>query len=221
MENEKTEKVIEPKAEAVEAPVPQAETKTGWMPKRTFLLIVLLVVITVSLLALALLPSFKNILVTTTSKPAAVLSYAQTELSFSTPTTATPSGYKTDVLISTGENKVTAVQLEIKYDPKVLTNVDVKAGTFFATPIILLKKIDTVSGRITYVLGISLGNKAAVGIGTVATITFAPLSNQTTVKTPINFEPKTAVTAVGYAQSVLLKSTGVLFSISPTPTVTK
>jgi len=214
MENEETEKVIEPKTETIETPVAHVETKAGWMPKRTFLLITLLVVITACLLALALIQNVKS---PTVTKPIATLSYAQTNLSLSEPVIATPSGYKTDVLIST-KNKVTAVQLEINYDPKVLTNVDVKAGTFFATPTILLKKIDAINGRITYVLGIGLGDTAATGKGTVATITFAPLLGQTTVKAPINFAPKTAVTAIGYVQSVLLKSTGVLFSISPTPT---
>jgi hypothetical protein len=66
--------------------------------------------------------------------------------------------------------------------------------------------------------GIGLGGTPVIGKGTVATINFSTLPGLKTIKTPINFEPKTAVTAVGYAQSVLLKSTGVLFSISPTPT---
>ncbi len=221
MEENTAQPIQQSQQPVVPAPAPQQPTPTqpkiDWMPKRTFLLIALLVVITVCLLALALIQNIKS---PTVTKPSATLSYAQTNLSLSEPIVATPSGYKTDVQIST-KNKVTAVQLEINYDPKVLTNVDVKASSFFTAPTILLKKIDAVNGRITYALGIGLGDTAVTGKGTVATLTFSTVTGTDSAKTPINFEPKTAVTAVGYAQSVLLKSTGVLFSLTPTPTATK
>jgi Cohesin domain len=220
---EKETKTAELREEITQAPIThveeQVKEKTAWMPKKTFLLIALLVLITACLLALALIPSFKGPAIKV--KPVANINYAQTQLSFSAPIIATASGYKTDVLISTGKNKVTVAQLEIAYDPKILTNVDIKAGSFFTDPTILLKKVDVVNGRITYVIGISLGGTPTVGKGTVATISFSTLPGQTTARTPINFLPKTAVNAAGYVQSVLLKSTGVLFSISPTPTVAK
>jgi hypothetical protein len=199
--------------------VAPVEKKTGWIPKKTFLLIALLIVVTVCLLVLALIPSFKS--PTVTKKPVANIDYAQTLLSFSKPIAATPSGYATDVLISTGKNKVTVAQLEIVYDPKILTNVNIKPGSFFTAPTILLQKIDAANGRISYVLGIGLGDKPVTGKGTVATISYSVLPGLSTVKTPINFEPKTQVNAAGYVQSVLKQSTGVLFSISPTPTTTK
>jgi hypothetical protein len=211
---EKT-KTIEQKTEITTAPVAPVEEKVGGMPKRTFILILLLVLITVGLLAIALLPGVKSPLVAT---PAPALNYVQTQLSFSAPITATPSGYKTDVLISTGKNKVTATQLEVAYDPKILTNVNIKPGAFFTNPTILLKKVDAVNGRLTYVLGIGLGGTPATGKGTVATITFSTVASATATQTSINFEPKTAATAVGYAQSVLKQTTGVLFSFGPTPT---
>jgi hypothetical protein len=209
-----------PVTEKIEAPIvppAHAEIKHGLMPKKTFLLIVLLVVITVCLLVLALIPTFN---VPTKTKPVANLDYAQTSLSFSNPVVATPSGYSTNVLISTGKNKVTVAQLEITYDPKVLTNVDIAPGTFFPTPTVLLKKVDAVNGRISYVLGIGLGSTPVTGKGTVATLNFSTVGGTDSAKTPINFEPKTTVNAVNYAQSVLLKSTGVLFSITPTPAPT-
>jgi hypothetical protein len=217
METEVT-KTVEPKIETAEVPTAHAEKKSGWMPKKTFFLIALLVLVTVCLLALALIPNLKGPIIK--SKPVANIDYAQTQLSFSPPVIATPSGYKADVLISTGKNKVTAAQLEINYDPKLLTNIDIKPGSFFTDPTILLKKVDAVNGRLVYVLGIGIGGTPATGKGTVAIISFSTLPNLTTIKTPINFLPKTAVTAVGYVQSVLLKSTGVLFSVTPTPTPT-
>jgi hypothetical protein len=190
---------------------------TAWMPRKTLILIIGLAIVTALLLILALAPSLRFPAKTTT-KPAVIANYAYTELSFSKPVALQTSGYKTDVLISTGKNKVTAVQLEITYDPKILTNVDIKPGAFFTNPTILLKKIDPIKGEITDVLGIGLGQKAVSGNGTVATITFSTLPGQITIKTPINFSPKTAVNAMGYVQSVLVKSSGVLFSLTPTPT---
>jgi len=206
------------KVETPVAPAAPVEKKAGWMPKRTFFLIVLLVIVTICLLVLALLPSFKGW--GTKTKPVANIDYVQTLLSFSPPTAATSSGYTTNVLISTGKDKVTVTQLEIAYDPKVLTNVDITPGTFFPTPTILLKKVDAVNGRITYVLGIGLGQTPVTGKGTIATLNFSTAAGTDSAKTPINFEPKTAVYAIYYAQSVLLKSTGLLFSITPTPTPT-
>jgi flagellar basal body-associated protein FliL len=215
MKNEEI-KTVEPKEEITQVPV---EKKSGWMPKKTFILILLLVLITLGLLAIALLPIIKS---PTVTKPTpATLAYAQTTLSFSPPVNAALNSYSTDVLISTGDNKTTAVQLEISYDPKILTNVNVLPGAFFTSPVVLLKKIDTVNGRISYALGINPSQKPTGGSGTVATISFSTVSGITATQAPINFELKTAATAVGYAQSVLKQSTGVLFSISPTPTVAK
>ena len=215
----KEEKVNDTQPQIMEeVPVTNVETGKGFMPRKTFILISLLVLITACLLGLALIPNLKT--VKPTIKHVVNIDYAQTQLSLSIPTALLSAGYKTDVLISTGKNKVTVVQLELNYDPKMLANVDIRPGTFFTTPTILLKKIDAVNGRIVYILGISLGDTPVIGNGTVATITFSPILGQTTVKTPINFEPKTAVNAVGYVQSVLLKSTGVLFSIAPAPSPT-
>jgi hypothetical protein len=195
-------------------PTVEVEQKPGLMPKKTLVLIVLLVIVTVGLLAIALIPNIKAPLPAkpTTSVPA----YLQTELSFSTPVN-TLNTYSTDVLISSGSNKTTAVQLEISYDPKVLTNVNIVPGSFFTTPVVLLKKIDTVNGRISYALGISPSQKPTSGNGTVATITFSPVATTTATQTPINFEPKTAATAVGYAPSVLKQAAGVIVTFSPTP----
>jgi hypothetical protein len=198
-------------------PVASVEEKVSSMSRKTLILILLLVLVTVGLLVIALIPAVKSPVVTKLTTPPA-LPYAQTKLSLSTPAKLAVNSYSTDVIISSGNNKTTAVQLEISYDPKVLTNVDIKTGSFFTTPVVLLKKIDTVNGRLSYALGINPTQKATSGNGTVATITFSTAANTTATQTPINFEPKTAATAVGYAQSVLKQTTGVLFSFSPTPT---
>jgi flagellar basal body-associated protein FliL len=199
-------------------PVATVEEKAPQMSRRTLALILLLVLVTIALLIVALLPAIKF---PSTPKAPPPLTYAQTMLSLSIPTKLATNSYSTNVEISSGSNKTTAVQLELSYDPKVLTNVTVAPGTFFTSPVVLLKKIDTVNGRISYALGINPTQKAINGSGTVATITFSTLSGTTVIQTPINFGLKTAATAVGYAQSVLKQTTGVLFTLPskvPTPT---
>ncbi len=213
--NEEVKTTEQPTEVTQTPPAVPAEPKSGWMPKKTLILILLLVVATVGLLALALLPNVKPPLGTKpTVTPA--LTYAQTTLSLSTPVTTALNSYSTNVLISSGSNKTTAIQLEISYDPKVLTNVAIQPGTFFTTPAVLLKKIDTVSGRISYALGISPSQKPTGGNGTVATITFSTVPGTTVTQTPINFELKTAATAIGYAQSVIKGTQGVLFVLPTT-----
>jgi hypothetical protein len=216
---EKTAQPITPAEtnEKVATPVVPAQENVGMMPRRTLVLILLLVVVTIGLLAIALIiPNVKSPLI---PKPApAALNYLQTKLSFSTPISLGVNSYSSDVIIFSGSNKITAVQLEIAYDPKVLTNVDIKPGTFLTSPVVLLKKIDTVNGRVSYALGINPSQKPTSGSGTVAILTFSTLPGITATQTAINFDPKTDATAVGYAQPVLKQTTGVLFQFGPTPT---
>jgi hypothetical protein len=75
-----------------------------------------------------------------------------------------------EVLMDTSENEVTAVQLEVLYDPKALSDVTVKQGTFFTSPVPLLNTIDKQEGRISYALAIAPAQAPIKGIGTVATI---------------------------------------------------
>lgn len=127
-------------------------------------------------------------------------------------TISTPSA-SVDVSIDTKTNKVTAVQLEISYDPKALTNVDIAPGTFFDNPIVLVKKIDQQEGRITFALAISPSQTAKMGTGNVAMITFTSLITPVG-KTEIKVLPETLVTAEGVSSSVLKSSSGTTI-ISP------
>jgi len=219
MEKEKKVSTTEIETPTAQEPVVTAapvEQKPGWMPKKTLILILLLVLVTIALLVVALLPAIK--FPSTTPKALPALTYAQTTLSLSKPVSLGLNSYSSDVVIASGNNKTTAVQLELSYDPQVLTNVDIKTGPFFTTPVVLLKKIDAVNGQISYALGINSTQKATNGNGVVATITFSTVAATTATQTPINFELKTAATAVGYAQSVLKETSGVLFQLNPSPT---
>jgi hypothetical protein len=142
---------------------------------------------------------------TTVEQPA-----GQTVLSFENPSVSTPSSvfalnYSLPVTISTGGNKVTAVQLELQYDPNILTNIEVVPGPFFANPQILLNQIDIKVGRISYALGIGQNEKATTGSGTAVNITFS-VKSKLPEKTAIIFLPKTLVTAEGINGSALKRT---------------
>ena len=191
--------------------------------KKTYLLIFVLGLIVLGLLAIAFLlkPTPPS---STIAKPTPVP--AQTTLVISSApvkNAQNPLKYSADVTINPGQNKVTAVQLELNYNPKELTNVEIAPGTFFDNPNVLLKKIDTVNGRITYAIGVALGQKGASGQKTVAVISFFVAPGSETNPVSINFEPKTSVSAEGYAQSVTKSLTGSTFTlkqpVAPSPTI--
>lgn len=177
------------------------------MPKRTLLLILVLIGTVVFLLALS---------INTTQTPQettviATPSPAQTVLSLSSPV-ATGAGKQIDVNINTGNNKVTAVQLELEYNPDELTNVDIEPASFFENPVVLFKTINEKDGRVSIAFGVPPGQSGVTGSGTVANLTFnvATVSGQTT----ISFLPKTLVSAEGIAKSVLKSTIDVFFDLS-------
>ncbi len=127
----------------------------------------------------------------------------QTSLSFApNPLVIASSSGTLAISIDTGANKVNAVQIELSYDPKQLTNVLISQGTFFPDATTLLNSIDAKNGKASYVLAISPSGEAQSGKGTVATLSFRTLipSGQ---KTGITFTPKTLVTADDVPTSVL------------------
>ena len=107
--------------------------------------------------------------------------------------------------ISTGRNKITGVQLEIAYDPKILSIVSLTPGTFFPTPNILLNTIDSETGRISYALVLQPSQAPLFGSGTVARLQLKQnfsggnLSSQTT----LTLLQKSLVSALGIDGSVL------------------
>ena len=142
------------------------------MSKRTlFLIFALFIIASVLLVVVLYKPSPINPSLPTQAitpiEPA-----AQTILSFGGLTSSPSAAYSIPINIETLKNKVTAVQLEMQYDPKVLTNVVVTPGSFFKNPVILLNQIDAKTGRISYAFGINPTDQAVAGNGIVATLTF-------------------------------------------------
>lgn len=191
------------------------------MSKRTLFLIFALFIITSVLIVMAL---YQPTMPKTTPKVPVNEPVAQTVLSFGTPQVATSSSvsvlnYSLPINIATGKNKVTAVQLELQYDPLILTNVAVTPGSFFANPNVLLNQIDVKTGRISYAFGVGLDDQGVAGKDTVANLTFS-IKIGALEKTAIIFLPKTLVTAEGIIESVLKEALVGQFTLgkeNPTP----
>ncbi len=114
---------------------------------------------------------------------------------------STSSGiYEMDIIIDSGDNKITGVQIELDFDPEILTEFDLTAGDFLSEPQLILKEIDNENGRASFVLGIKPEQKSVSGKGIIATVSFSKNGNDPAF---INFLPQTLVSAQGFDQSVL------------------
>lgn len=173
--------------------------------RRTILLILLLIASAAGLLALSLNTN-------QTPKETVPVVVAETTLSLTSPRASESGTLTSDVVINTHGNKVTAVQLEFSYDPKVLGSFELKPGTFFSSSVELLNKVDKQNGKISYALGNGLGQKGVQGQGVVATLSFTKLKLIGT--TSISFLPKSLVSSQGISKSVLNSATGVNFDLS-------
>ncbi|GIW61968.1 MAG: hypothetical protein KatS3mg089_0820 [Patescibacteria group bacterium] len=172
------------------------------MSKKTFALIVILLILTIILLAIALFrsetpssqpPTISRPTPSPTEKPV-----GNTTLRLSPnpvyPTIGTNSATTVAVEIDTGIDRVTGVQLEIAYDPRVLTNMEIKPGDFFSNPTVLpVGGINTKTGRITFAVVPSKIGESRTGKGTVALLTFIPSINAGVEQTRIEILEKSKV----------------------------
>jgi hypothetical protein len=120
---------------------------------------------------------------------------------------------RAEVTIDTSDNDVTAVQLEIGYDPTVLSNVKVTQGPLFVNPGLNYGKDDPAAGRYTYMLGIGPKGTPVKGTGVVAVVTFTTRANAVGKDTQLGLLPTTLVTARGVANSVLKSGTGTVITV--------
>jgi len=194
--------------------------------RRTLLLIVGLIAITGLLIYLAVQPPQlnKTTQITPTKAPVAFTTLSLQPISSS-------SAKQINVTIDTHQNTVTGVQLEIAYDPTVLTNVAIIPGDFFPQSFELIKNIDTTNGRISYALAIPPTGKAKMGQGTIAIISYSILPNPLAGSTgspqagsgsttTLSFLPKTQVSQLGTIESVLKSTSSYTLQLSkPTSTV--
>lgn len=150
--------------------------------------------------------------------PETVLSLSQNPVLASTPSA---SYYNEDILIYSKENRINSVQLELSFDPNVITVYDILPGTFFDSPQTLLKTIDNTNGRISFATSPAQGN--ASGTGLIATISFTLSRTQKiATQTSITFLPKTELSSADTLDSLLKEANSATFVvypiISPIPT---
>ena len=205
----------EPSVEVARNMQDETQSKNDF-PIKTLLLIVLLTVIAFGLAGFAIFDKFnseqnRNAFIPSETP---IQNPIQTTLTVSSNLIklSTPSAYSTSINIDTGQDPVNKVQLEISYDPKTLTKIEITPGSFFENPEIFLKNIDPVNGRISFALGVQNGNTGIVGQGILATLSFATL--QKFASTSVSLLPKTQVTADGFPQSVLKSTINGPFSLN-------
>ncbi|SRR5258706_9211524 len=190
------------------------------MSKRTLALIVVLVIITGALLVVALSSSQHTQSPTpVASAPTPTSSPAHTTLAISQSAAVTGTKNQSlDVLVDTNGDRSTGVQLELQYDPNVVTNVSVTPGAFYADPFELLKNIDKKNGRITYAIAIKPNGTAQSGKGVVAIVHYDLVPGVSANQVAFTFLPKSKATAEGVVQSVLKSTTDYKMSVSTAPT---
>lgn len=179
------------------------------MSKRTLILIVALLGVTALLLFIAL-SSKLSIPGTQQSQKSVTPSYAKSSLTIDQPTRGANGTYNANVMIDTGGNKVTAVQLELAYDTAHLTNVSIQQGNFFQNPTQVLKKISEANGTVSYAL--SGASQGVSGTGIVATLTFNETGNAGD-SSFIKFTPKTVVNSSETPLPVLKSTLDTNFTI--------
>lgn len=201
------------------------------MGKSTLILIIILFLIAGGLFALALNKSIYNpTKINEPNIPSTNSVTPETSLLFGSLESATSSGkpkiYSLPILINTGKNKVTTVQLELSFDPAILTNVNITPSAFFKNPNVIINKINTDSGIIHYALiesdstaaktasdSASPAERGTLGNGTLATLTFESFFSS--VSSAITFLPRTFVTAEGLEQSALISTNSAMLNIQP------
>jgi len=171
--------------------------------QRTLLLILALAGITLFFLYLALRPQLNQQMTKQIPPTAMPTPYAQSILAFTPASTGSAQSKTYNVTVTSNANTINAVQLEMAFDPKVLSAITLTPGSFFPNPVVLIKNIDYTNGRISYALGIQPQDHGMKGQGTVATISFRVLPGVTATSTVLTFTPKTLVAAEGVTQSVL------------------
>lgn len=121
------------------------------------------------------------------------------------------SNQQVTIMIDSKKNAITAVQLELKYDPSILSNVKVESvsgdGAFFGTQsdhLVLFNKQDVKLGRISYAVGISPSSLSRAGIGKLVVLSYSKKPNSPSVT--ITFLPKTRATQANFSGTVLAEA---------------
>jgi len=193
------------------------------MPKKTTILIVILAIITGVLIYLAVRSdqSLQTNTNTTPPTPSPVVVKAYANLSFSTNPVDVSKGSAAqtiDIVINTNGKPVSGAQIELSYDPKVLTSVTLTPALlnpfFGANPVVLINNVDPTQGRISYAIAVSNTDSEKTGSGSIATLGFTVNKFAGSTFSQITFLPKSAVTTFSSQASVLNVSTPLQIVVS-------
>lgn len=128
---------------------------------------------------------------------------AKTADLYFTPSTTNSLTGTADIMLNTGGKEVSGVQIELSFDPQLVTALTIEPATdsLFgeaSTYTVLIKSVDLKLGRATLAVGISAGTQGVGGTGKVATINYTA-----TGPASISMLDKSAVTQLNVATSVL------------------
>jgi len=182
------------------------------MPKRTIILITVLTVLTAILVFLAIKneqkrqsPESQDTPVVVNQKPekTALLVFSPTEVVLSGSQAAS-----VEISIDTKQYKVDGVQLDLLYDPEVLTNVQltVPQQNFFGGPGDVnnfINEVDAQRGRVTYYLGISPTLTSKQGKGVIAELSFTRNPSTDATESAIEILDKSMIVEEKSHESVL------------------
>jgi|SRR5579859_1741305 len=171
------------------------------MSKVTIALIVILCIFLVALSYVVFNPKPTTLIETliphtSLAKPLdTTLSFSPTEQTFQLGQTFTVA-----VVLHNPDAHLSLAQLELAFDPTVLTVESLTPGPFFINPLIDLQNIDPSSGRISYALHCSNSQPSAkpadctdITTPTIAVITFSISPFTTKPDTMLSFLPKTFI----------------------------
>lgn len=188
------------------------------MPKKTTILIIILAIITSILIFVAIrtenstTTEKKDITQKTITEAPSMAPYAS--LSFSPATLNASQGASTptvDIMLDTKGQMVSGAQVELLYDPEVITNVSltplVDGQLFGKNPFVLINTIDKEQGRITYAVAMDVNDTEKIGNAPIGRLTLT--INRFTKKTTssITFLPKSTVTTLKSLSTVLANTT--------------
>jgi len=148
----------------------------------------------------------------TKAAPATTLSFSP-----STVMTGINETFTLEIRVDTGENKISAAEIYVSFDPTKLECQQISAGTFL--PVVLISgTIDSTNGIASITLG-SSPTEPKQGTGTLAIMSFKALNSG---DTNVSFGLNTQVAAIEETGNVLTETTPSTISISSqqTPTIT-
>ena len=164
---------------------------------KTTVVLILFLFITIGISSYILLhPSSKNntqlLQQTSEAQPVAHTDTVPLSMTTSTPFVLPGRTVTISVLIKDTKQNVHLTQLELGYNPTVLTILSIRPGTFFTNPVNSLQTIDPNTGRISYALScLDATTCKTTSSQTIATITAIVASYANTKQTTITFLPKT------------------------------